>query len=195
MTVTLSDEEYENLVNLAEVGKLVEVRGENDSPALQDIWLAGQPVGKIIESNRKKADSATKKVREDPSSGDEPHPQGGEDGSADDLLPIERLSRLKDDGEAEENPFADTTPSVDRAVVLHENFRSWSQKAPKGRVIKSGLKKLLNTALDAKLSWKQVYRSCRKLEEWSKGSITFKKTSRHGWILVMDEQSSSAGGG
>jgi hypothetical protein len=123
--------------------------------------------------------------------------EADESGSADDdLLPIERIARLKDDDEPEDNPFADTTPSVDRAVVLYENFRSWSDKAPKGRVIRSGLKKLLNTAMDTQLSWKQIYRACRELEEWSKGRIVFKKTSRHGWILVEgDERSSSASGG
>lgn len=130
---------------------------------------------------------------------DEGGGEADESDSTDDLLPIERLSKLKEreseqDGEGE-NPFADTTPSVDRAVVLFDHFRDWSQKAPKGRVIKSGLKKLLNTVLDERLTWKQIYRTCRKLQEWSKGRIAFKKHERHGWMLVDRGTPSSARNG
>lgn len=127
---------------------------------------------------------------------DKPRGEDDEDGSPDDgLLPIERLAQLKeDDRDEQENPFTDTTPSVDRAVAIFQHFREWSNKAPKGRVIRDNLKDLLNTATGERLAWKQVYRACRKLEEYSKSSIEFIQHDRHGWMLVAG-QSSSVGSG
>lgn len=182
---------------LSELG--IEIRSESDTPGLEDIWVAGQPVGKIIESNRKKADSAREQTREGASSGSESKGESGENGSpSDGLLPIERLSRLKErerDSDEPESPFADTTPSVDRAVAIYDHFRKWADKAPSGRVIRSGLKNLLETATGENLYWSQVGRACRALSEYSKGEIEYKKTNRHGWILVADEQALLAGRG
>ena len=126
-----------------------------------------------------------------------PTPDEPETGSQDsELLPIERIARLKESsGEPESNPFADTTPSVDRAVAIYQHFREWSSKAKAGRVIRDNLKKLLNTATGESLAWKQVYRACEKLEEYSKGNIEFIQHDRHGWMLVSGRSSSVGAGG
>ena len=87
--------------------------------------------------------------------------------------------------------MADVTASVERATVLFENFREWSKKAPAGRVIRDNLRNLLSTATGERLAWRQVYRACEKLEEWSKGAIQFKQHDRHGWMLIADGQASS----
>ncbi len=168
-----------------EVSQLIEVRADNVNEAgLEDIWIAGQPLGKIIESNRKR----TKEATEAASSGSDPEGKDGEDGPQDDnqrdMLPIERLAEMGGD---DNGIMADVTASVDRAVTIFTHFREWSKKTPKGWVVRDGLRSLLNTALEETLSWKQVYRACRKLEEWSKGAITFRKTRRHGWILVAED--------
>ena len=113
----------------------------------------------------------------------------------DDLLPIERLARIEDDEDASDQIMADTTPSVERAVVLFENFREWSKKTPKGRTITSGLRDLLSAATGERLAWRQVYRTLDKIEEWSKGAIRHEQTSRHGHILIADGQPSSVGNG
>jgi hypothetical protein len=117
--------------------------------------------------------------------------QADENGSQDpEMLPIERIARLKESDDKDESPFADTTPSVDRAVAIFQHFGEWSKKAPSGRVIKSNLKNLITTATGESLAWKQVYRACRKLEEWTKGLIEFIQHDRHGWILVQEQPSS-----
>lgn len=181
---------------LTALKELIDIRSDNDTPGLEDIWLAGQPVGRIIESNRKKADSAAKEAREGASSGSEPEGQDGKNGdeSGDDggMLPIERLSRIDENPDLRDSIMADVTPSVERATVLFDHFREWSKKTPKGRTITENLRNLLNTATGERLAWRQIYRACEALEEWSKGAIAFEKTSRHGWILI---QSSSAGRG
>ena len=113
-------------------------------------------------------------------------PQGE---STEDTTPLEDIA----DDEKEDPPGVQVGPSVTRAAAIMSHWDQWSSKAPKGRVITGNLRNLLTTATGESLAWKQVYRACRKLEEWSKGRITFQKTRRHGWILV--EQSSSVSGG
>ncbi|WP_233554044.1 hypothetical protein [Halococcus sp. IIIV-5B] len=120
----------------------------------------------------------------------EPQGKSGEGGSQNDMTPIERVSKADEHDDA---TMGHVTASVERAVSIFDHFEEWSSKAPKGRVITGNLRNLLTTATGESLAWKQVYRACRKLEEWSKGRIAFEKTRRHGWILV--EQSSSVSGG
>ena len=192
----LTEQEVRQVVR-DEVNQLIEVRSDTENPCLEDVWVAGQPLGKIIESNRETAKSAEKLAKEARSSEDQPVGESAENQSnRAELLPIERIARLKESsGEPENNPFADTTPSVDRAVAIYQHFREWSSKAKAGRVIRDNLKKLLNTATGESLAWKQVYRACEKLEEYSKGSIEFIQHDRHGWMLVSGRSSSVGAGG
>jgi len=151
-------------------------------------------VSKRFSNHEEELQEIEDQVRADgaPSSGDEPQGESGENRSqSGDLLPIERLARMEDDEDASDQIMADTTPSVERAVVLYENFREWSKKTPKGRTITSGLKDLLSAATGERLAWRQVYRTLDKIEEWSKGAIRHEQTSRHGHVLVADEQASS----
>ena len=108
------------------------------------------------------------------------------------MLPIEQLSEYGEDSDIAR--VGGVTESVERAVEIFGHFREWSKKAPSGRVIRSNLRNLLSTALGERIAWRQVYRACEKLEEWSKGAIQFRKTRRHGWILVEDRSSSVTGG-
>lgn len=117
----------------------------------------------------------------------------GEEDEAESMLPIERLAKFGED----HTVIGDVTASVKRATTIFTHFREWSVKTPSGRVIKENLKTLLNTALDETITWKQVYRACKKLETWSKGAIQFEKHRRHGWMLVAnsDWRASSAATG
>jgi hypothetical protein len=109
----------------------------------------------------------------------------------DDLLPIERLMRLRnEDGDHPALP-SNGRESFDRATKIFENFGQWSKRTPKGRTVTDGLKKLLETATGERLAWRQVYRAMDKVEEWTNGVITHETTSRHGHVLVMDERASS----
>lgn len=109
-----------------------------------------------------------------------------------DLLPMERLIQL-----GESAVTANVTASVRRAKAIFTHFQSWASKAPSGYIVKDNLKRLLETATGESLAWKQVYRACRTLEKFTKGRIRFKKTRRHGWMVVAEslERMSSAGGG
>jgi regulator of replication initiation timing len=110
------------------------------------------------------------------------------------MTPIERISKM----DAEDTAI-DMTPSIERAVSIFDHWNDWSQKTPKGRVLKDGLKSLLRTATGEKLAWRQVYRAAEALEELSKGRIEFTHHNRHGKMLIEsaparsgDCQSSSA---
>lgn len=180
---------------------LIEVRSTDGDPCLEDVWVAGQPLGKIVESNRRTAKDAEKQAREARSSAAEPQGNDPENDSDDGLLPIERLLRGDD---RDDWHIGNATPSVERAKELYQHFTDWASTTPKGKVLKtsggtrgsSTLKNLLNAALDGPdLSWKQVYRCCHKLEEWTQGCIRFEDNGRHGKILVMEERPSSVANG
>jgi hypothetical protein len=78
----------------------------------------------------------------------------------------------------------DVTPSVERAVVIFDHWEEWSEKTPKGRVLKNDLKTLLRTATGEKLAWRQAYRAAEALDELSKGRIEFFDHKRHGKMLL-----------
>jgi uncharacterized protein (DUF3084 family) len=103
------------------------------------------------------------------------------------MTPIERLSRM----DAEDTGI-DVTPSIERAVSIFNHWQEWSDKTPKGRVLKDGLKSLVRTATGEKLAWRQVYRAAEALEELSKGQIEFIHHNRHGKMLI---ESTAARGG
>ena len=113
------------------------------------------------------------------------------------VTPMERILQF---GEA--GVMIDVTASVKRAKAIAQHFSQWASKTPKGLVIKDNLKTLLQTATAEKLAWKQVYRACRALEKFTKGTIRFEKHRRHGWMLIAEPQvvsqlgrASSANGG
>lgn len=186
-TVIPDEEEDKLLTKLADkltekMGTEVEVQSDSENPGLEDIWLAGQPLGKIVESNRKTAKSAEKQARTAGSSASEPTGNDGETGSEDDETTT--LDRIADDDT--ENPAGvQIGPSVERAAAVMKNWENWSKKAPKGRNIRDGLKTLLETATGESLAWRQVYRACKKVEQLTKGKIVFTKTEKHGWMLLQ----------
>jgi regulator of replication initiation timing len=96
-----------------------------------------------------------------------------------DMAPIKRISVMDTD-----ETGIDVTPSIERAVSIFEHWEEWSDKTPKGRVLKSNLKTLLRTATSEGLAWRQVYRAAKALEELSKGHIEFIDHSRHGKMLI-----------
>lgn len=174
-----------------ELMNLIEVRSDDDSAGLTDIWIAGIPLGKLLDKALQNSSEALEVAKSDSVEDDEPA-QDDADGTEDDTLPIERMAQLRESDP--DHPALPTNgrQSFDRAVTIYEHFRQWSKKTPSGHTITSNLKSLLSTATGEELAWKQCYRACRKLVEWSKGAVTFKKTRRHGWILVADELPSSA---
>ncbi len=196
-SIDLDDDTVEQLKRdlrddlLDELHRLVEVRADDvDEVGLEDVWIAGQPLGKIVSANREKTETVEQRVEETAAAG-APHKTTGDSKESDEpeLTPIERVAKFGEDSTV----MADVTASVKRATTVFTHFHDWSKKTPSGRVVHENLKTLLTTARDEHLSWKQVYRACRKLEEWSKGVIQFKKHRRHGWMLVADENLGRSG--
>ena len=153
-----------------------------------------QDFGNYRGAMSKKLDSLKnqlEEVRSSDSSDEKGRVETDETGSENsDILPIERLRQMREQDKEHPALPSNGRESFDRAVSIFENFRKWSDKAPKGRVIRSGLKTLLETVTGQDLYWSQIQRACRMLERYSKGTIEYKKTDRHGWILVAkDEQS------
>lgn len=132
------------------------------------------------------------KIRQQVTEAVEESERSESDGQSRDLLPMERLIRIGETGIT-----GQVTASVQRAKAIFQHFQQWSSKTPTGYVVKDNLKQLLETATGESLAWKQVYRACRALERFTRGTIQFKKTRRHGWMVVADslERMSSAGGG
>ena len=144
--------------------RLSEYEAENE----HDKATIRQDVNTAIE----KANEATER---EPAQTDESVPRD------DSMLPMQRLIEA---GEA--GVLGHVTERVDRAKAIAENFAQWSKKTPNGLVIKDGLRDLLNAVTGERLAWSQVNRSCEALEEFTNGAIRFKRTRRHGNILIAD---------
>ena len=112
-------------------------------------------------------------VESDDAQSDESEPRD------DSLTPFEQVLRA---GEA--GVIGHLTAKDERAQSIGKHFAQWASRAPNGLVIKDNLKNLLETATGENLYWRQVYRSCRALEEATNGAIEFTKHRRYGWILV-----------
>jgi predicted RNase H-like nuclease (RuvC/YqgF family) len=159
-----------------DVHDLVEVRtdddekeeGEDRSPTLEDVWIAGQPLGRIINSIQSK-------VNQEDDQSDESATR------ANSMTPMEQVIHA-----GEEGVVFDVTASVRRAKAIAEHFRQWAQKTPNGLVIKDELKTLVETATSERLFWKQIERAGHALEKLTKGAVQFTKTRRHGWMLVAE---------
>jgi hypothetical protein len=154
--------------NLEERLSEYEAENEHDKATIR------QDVHEAIE----KADEATER---------EPTESGESDDSGDESesgTPMEQIIRA-----GESSVVANITASVRRAKAIGEHYLKWGTKPMKGgRVIKNNLKNLLETATGERLAWRQVYRACRALEEFTKGAIQFKKHRRHGWMLIAQPE-------
>ena len=142
--------------------RLSEYEAENE----HDKATIRQDVNTAIE----KADEATSS---EPTESDESAESGSKE------TPMHQLVEA---GEA--GVIGHVTPSIRRAKILAEHFGQWAKKTPNGYVIRSNLKELLSMATGEQLEWSQVNRACRRLAEFSRGAIGFKKTSKHGNILI-----------
>jgi hypothetical protein len=184
----------------------VELEVRNDDPDnynLGDIWLDDIPLGNILDANLSRSKENKKKV-EDTKDNTESHEQAikhlnsvVQAGSSD---AEGRSNDRKTAPQIRETPLERVlidpnssgvrlTESVTRAMSIAGHFRRWSKSVKAGQVITEDIRKMVNTALDATLSWKQVHRACHKLEDLSNGEIEFKLTDKHGRILVMEDKS------
>lgn len=152
----------------------------DDTNPLESLTIADAPVGKAITSKASKTDveRAIESV--------EPQPQDKETTRQEpDSTPIERLAVSDDIEEVTDSV------SVERAVSLFRNLKSWGSKTPKGVVLrpKDNPLQLLEAERDENLYWRSYYRAAKVLERLSKGAITFFDSDRHGKILVLHQQS------
>jgi cell division septum initiation protein DivIVA len=150
-------------------------------------------IAKDLAGAKKRIEELEQGVQQEATESEESEPRD------DSLTPFEQVLRA---GEA--GVIGNLTAKDERAQSIGKHFAKWASRAPDGLVIKDNLKNLLETATGENLYWRQVYRSCRALEEATNGAIEFTKHRRYGWILVAQPsfvnrisqlRSSSAGGG
>jgi len=149
---------------------------------LTDIEIGDVPVGVLLSKaleNAKDAQEGVASLKESEPTQDDRHQE------REPQSPIQAYSLMEQQG------ALDVGKSVERAVEIYRHFRQWGQKAPAGTVIRDGLRNLLSAAVGERLSWKQVYRSCRALERESGGTIEFTKKDRQGWVLIAQDDALS----
>lgn len=185
MSVTLSDNRYE---------ELREAEQERDS-LRKELESFKTEFGNYREAVSKKFDSVKNEIQQVRESESSDHNPKGENDETTTQNGETTLERIADDNQ-DDPAGVQIGPSVDRAAAVMRNWEHWSNKAPKGRNIREGLKTLLETATGETLAWRQVYRACKKIEQLTKGKIVFTKTNKHGWMLLQpNERASSAGSG
>ena len=168
---------------------LLDVDADDDGAAgLTDISIAGVPVGTLLDKaiqNSLDAKDAAERTRSDGT-----NPGGDTDETTiqrPDPTPMEQIQRDGDDV-----GFQVTTSDL-RAATICEHWTEWTEKTPKGRVLKDGLKTLLQTAREETLAWKQVYRACEALQKLTKGTIQFTDHRRHGKMLIQASGGNGSG--
>jgi cell division septum initiation protein DivIVA len=130
-------------------------------------------IAKDLAGAKKRIEELEQGVQQEATESEESEPRD------DSLTPFEQVLRA---GEA--GVIGHLTAKDERAQSIGKHFAQWASRAPNGLVIKDNLKNLLETATGENLYWRQVYRSCRALEEATNGAIEFTKHRRYGWILV-----------
>jgi hypothetical protein len=195
----------DNPIDSAEqLSELIDIDADSiDEVALEDIWIAGIPLGKLLSKALQHSKEA-KETSEDVQETTESHEQAikhlhatTDDGSSDDSVrsadeePTRYrhetpLERLLDDPQ---RSGIRITESVSRALSIAGHYKQWSNNRSAGHVIIDGLKDLLSTAMGEPLAWKQVHRACHKLDELTNGKIQFTEHHRHGRILVLEDTS------
>ena len=70
------------------LSSLIEVRSEDENPTLEDVWIAGQPLGKIVEGNRERASAAEEKAEQAAAGAN----GGGE--TDENALPIQQVTKI-----------------------------------------------------------------------------------------------------
>lgn len=140
------------------------IEWRSNGKQLDSLWIDGVPVGNAIQKRRSE-------ITELESTVDEIQ-------RTDTLTTASELDKRLTLGERalELGTEILSSKSEKRAVSILSNFESWADNTQSGLVIKtrgSHLKSLLEAELDCDLAWKQVYRSCRSLEDLTDGKIEF----------------------
>lgn len=134
------------------------------------------------EENERDKASIRQKVSNADEGDDSPDTNpNGDDRTTTDETP---LTRLLDDPSGS---AVRITKSVGRALTIAGNLDQWSDKIQGKRVLRDGLKDLLSATEHDRLKWKQAHRAAHKLAELTNGKVEFKKTNRHGRILVVED--------
>lgn len=161
---TLRDERDALRAKVESQSDRIEIRG--NSHEMSNLWIDDLPVGPALELRRDEIDELATRVDELET---EPAPDP-EDTVEDDWTLAEKALAVGPDEVL-------NSASEKRAITILEHFGAWSSKTPGGnRVVRTGadkLKSLLETERDESLSWKQVYRSCEKLEILTEGHVEF----------------------
>lgn len=184
MSVELSEEEYEELKDgyekVQQLDGLIDIRSDNENPGLEDIWIAGQPVGILLQKLRKDVDEVQKKQEQTP----EPNPEPmSPDETDESTSPMEKIIQYSEKAVDEH-----LTANAERARFMAKDVATYAKKAPVGHVIDSStVRKVIKAKEGEKPHTQTVARVMQFMDDFGKDEISLKKR-RGKNIVVVDKE-------
>ncbi|KYH23979.1 hypothetical protein HAPAU_40580 [Halalkalicoccus paucihalophilus] len=163
----------------------VEIKSDGDTAGLTDIWVAGIPLGSILQNTTENADQAHNRLDNVEAVTSNNSTSGAETDTAESYetnTPLERICALP-----EHVADRELTTNQKRARFIARDVRDYAEKAPAGLVLDSQtIAKVITAAEGSKPHTQTVARVMDFLAKMGKGEV--EQTKRRGKKLVVVEE-------
>lgn len=184
-TVDQQSERIEQLEAQPE-NELIEVKSEGDTSGLMDIWIAGIPLGSILQKTTENVDSAQTRIdelEEATTTNDAPEVGTTNIEFHDSETPLERICGLP-----EHIVDRELTANQERARFIARDVQDYAEKAPAGFIIDSQtIKKVITAAESKKPHTQTVARVMDFLADLGKEDVDLKKRRGKKFVVVDPE--------
>jgi vacuolar-type H+-ATPase subunit I/STV1 len=165
---------------------LIEINADGDTAGLTDIWVAGIPLGSILQNTTEDVDRAHSRLDDVEAVASENSTPGGEMNTAEShetTTPLERICALP-----EHVADRELTTNQERARFIARDVRDYAEKAPAGLVLDSQtIAKVITAAEGTKPHTQTVARVMDFLANLGKDEV--EQTKRRGKkLVVVDEE-------